>query len=206
MKMDAVFRYIAAIYASRIIAQYIHQCRVIVTKLTGNALVPNPGISLALVTQHLDTLEAAEKGTLGGPKGSAADRNAALFVVRGDMRQLRTGVQTAADADIVNSKGIIEGTGMFAVKRVAPTKPALAAKYVGVPGLLLLIAKAILGARSYHWQMSVDSKVWSDLAPTGDASTTVSGLTPATMYYFRFRTFAKAGYSDWSTVITAIAH
>jgi hypothetical protein len=206
MNMDAVIRYIAAIYAARIIAQYIHQCRVIVAKLTNNASVPNPGQSLALVTQHLDALEAAEKAALKGPKGSASDRDAALFVVRVDMGLIRTGVQSAADADIVNSKAIIEGAGLFAVKRTVPTKPFLATKYGAGPGLLLLIAKAIAGARSYHWQMSSDSKVWADLAPTTDASTTVSGLTPVTMYYFRFRTFGTAGYSDWSTFVSAIAH
>ena len=204
--MDAVFRYFAAVYASRIIAKYITQCRVVVSKLTGNASVPNPGVSLTLVSQHLDTLEAANKAALKGPKGSASTRDAALFVVRGDMRQVRTGVQIAADADIVNAKAIIEGAGLFAVRQIVRGKPDLAVKYGGVSGLLELVARAVKRARTYHWQMSGDLKLWQDLPPSTDASTTVSGLTPGAVYYFRFRSFSKAGYSDWSMAVSIIAH
>jgi hypothetical protein len=54
--------------------------------------------------------------------------------------------------------------------------------------------------------MSLDQKVWSDLPATVKASTLVSGLTPATIYYFRFRTLRAAGLSDWSIVVSLIAH
>jgi hypothetical protein len=206
--MDPVYRYFATLYASRSVADYSNECRTVVTKLTGSAAVPNPTPTLVVVTAHLDALDAATKAAIKGPKGSAAARNAAQFVVRGDMRQLKACVQVAADANIANSKAIIEGSGMYATRRATNPKPDLAAKYGPISGTLGIIARAIRRSKkgSYGWQMSTDMKTWTDLAPTTDAKTTVTGLTAGTLYYFRYRTFTKAGYSDWSVPIEIIAH
>jgi hypothetical protein len=43
-------------------------------------------------------------------------------------------------------------------------------------------------------------------APTLVASTSVDGLTPAKIYYFRFRTFTRDGFSAWSPAVSFIAH
>ena len=37
-------------------------------------------------------------------------------------------------------------------------------------------------------------------------SATVTGLTPATVYYFRFRTQTIDGLSEWSAPVSIIAH
>ena len=204
--MDTVFRYFAAVYASRIVALYVRQCRVIVTKMTGNAYVTAPVPALAQVTKDIDALDLANQAALKGPKGSAKARNNALLVVKSDMRQLTGCVQVVCDSDITHAQTIIESCGMSVAKKAVRDKADLAVKYGAVSGLALLIARAFKGRGLHGWQMSTDEKTWTDLPATTKASTSVTGLTPATVYYFRHRTYTKVGYSDWSSVVTFIAH
>src|SRR5580700_6089601 len=134
--MEPVYRYFAALYGSRVVTTYVKECRTVVTKMTGNAYFPTTTPLLSLVSTHLDALEAAELAAHKGPKGSTAVRNDALLVVRGDMRQLMACVQIAADADITHAQTIIESAGMYVAKSRARAKPALAARYGSVSGLV----------------------------------------------------------------------
>ena len=86
-------------------------------------------------------------------------------------------------------------------------EPRADAQYGKVPGRIVLACQATRGA-AYHWQMSMgtDPKAWSDLPETVRATLTVDGLTPATTCAFRLRTLTKDGLSDWSGVVTTIAH
>jgi hypothetical protein len=203
--VDTVYRYFAAMYASERVPVYLKECRTVVTKMTGNMYFVSLNLDLAQVTLHLDNLDDAEQAAHHGPKGSAAKRNDALLVVRGDMRQLRSGVQLVADSDITHAQAIIESAGMYVWTRAVTSKPDLAARYGGAPGLVLLDAKAFIGQGSYEWQMSTAPGVWTDLPPGVKASILVTGLTPVTLYSFRYRTLTKVGLSDWSMVTTIIA-
>jgi hypothetical protein len=205
-EMDAICRYTAALYiVDRSVAEYITQGRVIVAKTAMSAYITNPTPSLVLVTQHLDTLEGAAKAAFQGPKSATAARNAALFVVRCDLRQLKSCVQAAADADVVHSQAIIESTGFRAVRPGSWTKPDIAVKHGPVPGAVVVTVRAFQGKGSHHWQMSTDQKTWIDLPETTSAKTTVVGLTAGTLYAFRHRTLTRIGLSEWSTVVTIIA-
>jgi hypothetical protein len=204
--MDITRRYFAALYPARSIPKYLKACRVVVDRMTGNPWFPDLGDELADATAHLDDLEDAEVAADGGPRGAATKRNAALLVVQGDMSRLKCSVQIAADADLTHAQEIIESAGMYVTKRGRKPKPLLAVRYGGAPGLVLLTARAIKGQGSYQWQMSSDQVNWLDLPPTVVASTAVAGLTPATIYWFRFRTLTKAGYSAWSAPVSIIAH
>jgi hypothetical protein len=198
--------YYAALYAAASIPEFVKETRVINGKMTNNANFPTPPVPYATSLSHINDLDTAEQVALKGAKGSAADRNTKLVIVKGDMRLYKGYVQSVADTNVANSKSIIESAGMFAVARGGKTKPELAAKYGKLPATVDLFAKATKGAGAYMWQMSLDQKSWSDLPATVIASTTVTGLTPATVYYFRFRTLTRAGLSDWSTVVSIIAH
>jgi len=122
------------------------------------------------------------------------------------MRQLKAFTQGVADSDLLNAQALIESSGMNVARRTLRNKPELAAKLGKVTGAAGLYAKAVKGRASYQWEMSVDQKTWTDLPATVKASTSVSGLTPSTTYYFRFRTLTVAGLSDWSSVVSFIAH
>lgn len=70
----------------------------------------------------------------------------------------------------------------------------------------MLDARALRRPVQYRWQMSTDQQAWTDLPESFNASTTVEGLTAATIYYFRLRTLTKKGASDWSAPVSIIAH
>jgi hypothetical protein len=204
--MKTIYRILVALYMARIVTQLIKQCRVIVTKMTGNTWFPSPTPTLAQVTNDINALDAAEQAAQKGPKGAAAERDVKRAALRSDMRQLKSYVQSICDANMPEAQAIAESAGMSVAKRPARSKPDLAAKYGAVPATVALEAKALRRRASYQWQMSTDQKVWSDLPSTVKAATVVTGLTPATTYYFRFRTLTADGLSDWSPAISIIAH
>jgi hypothetical protein len=39
-----------------------------------------------------------------------------------------------------------------------------------------------------------------------ERGTTITGLTPATTYYFRFRALIRKGMTDWSQTISLLVH
>lgn len=200
-----IYRFVAALYASRSVPQFLKECRHVVYKMDGNTYFTYLNLPWSQVNGHLDALEDAEQDTLGGPPGAVAIRNTALLIVRGDMRHLKSGVQMTADADITHAKEIIESSGMQVATRAKIVKSELAVRYPGVPGVARLDARAVKGAAIYQWQIG-DQKTWTDMPPTTVASTVATGLTAATIYTFRFRTFGRAGYSEWSAPVTFIAH
>ena len=204
--MSTEYRFIAAMLAPKPIPSYLESCRFVVTKMTGNPSFLNPMPPLPVVTTHLDDLELAQKAAHKGPKGAAKVRNTKLSIVRSDMRQLRAGVQAAADGDLANAQAIIEGGGMNVGKKRVRAKQNLAAKHGTISGLVYLTCKAFKSQGSYDWQMSTDQKTWTDLPGTHKASTLVTGLASATLYWFRYRTLNKAGTSDWSMAVSIIAH
>jgi hypothetical protein len=115
-------------------------------------------------------------------------------------------VQGISDTNIADSQVIIESSGMSVMRRAARTKPDFAVKYGKAPSVVVLRARAVKTRAAYQWQMSTDQKTWLDLPSTVKATTTVTGLTPATIYAFRFRALTGDGLSDWSTIVSIIAH
>lgn len=204
--MSIEYRFIAAMLAPKQIPSYLEACRYVVIKMTNNPSFLTTMPPLPVVSKHLDDLEQAQKDAHKGPKGSAKTRNGKLAISRSDMRQLRAIVQAAADADLANAQAIIEGAGMSVSKKPVRRKQDLVVKHGAVSGLVNLICKAFQGKGSYDWQMSNDQKVWVDLPGTHKAAAAVTGLAPATLYWFRFRTLNKNGTSDWSMAVSIIAH
>jgi hypothetical protein len=203
--MNTIKRVYAALDEVKEPSGFASQCEAIVGKLTGNADVPNPVPTLNVVTGHISDLRGAIKEAIHGPKGKVQDRNVALGRLRSDMRQLKAALQAAADADPERAAAIIVNAGFRVSKRAPKVKPPIAVRYGKVPGLAVLDAKAAARKATYLWSMSTDQKVWVDLPQTLVHKTTVSGLTAATMYYFRVRTLTKAGMSEWSMVANYVA-
>jgi hypothetical protein len=122
------------------------------------------------------------------------------------LNQLKADVQTVARKQPPDvGKETIASVG-FRVKKVATrTKLPFAVDYGGLMGTALLVALAVARDATYFWEMSSDQKVWVDLPSTMKAKTTATGLTPATVYYFRFRAQTRKAMGDWSTVVSYIA-
>jgi hypothetical protein len=55
-----------------------------------------------------------------------------------------------------------------------------------------------------EWQYGTDGKTWTTAPVTLTAKTTIEGLTPGTLYYFRYRPVTKLGEGDWSAIVTLV--
>jgi hypothetical protein len=53
-------------------------------------------------------------------------------------------------------------------------------------------------------QSTTDQKTWVNAPVTLEAKTDITGLTPNTTYYFRFRGVTRAGEGDYSQVVSLV--
>ena len=102
---------------------------------------------------------------------------------------------------------MIESAGLKVKKVAVRIKLPLAAGYGTVSGTALLVARAVAKVAMYFWQVSTDGVHWTDCPSSNTKSaTTITGLTPCTLYYFRFRAQTRKGMGDWSASVSLIAH
>ena len=98
-------------------------------------------------------------------------------------------------------------TGHESVRKVnTPSLPEVQAKNAEVSGKVKLAAKAVAPAAVYSWEYSLDQSQWSSVPDTMKSRTELSGLTQGSVYYFRFRTFTRAGRQDYSQVVRLLVH
>jgi Fibronectin type III domain len=148
----------------------------------------------------LDALRAAQAIKGNGPAAISA-RNDAQKQVRRDMINYRIFVQQSADANEAQAATIIASAGLALKKVTARTKPDLAIVQGATIGTAIARAKSRGPRATYWWSSSTDQKAWVSAPATRIAQATFAGLTPGTMYYFRFQVLTKAGLSDWSQVV-----
>jgi hypothetical protein len=178
----------------------------VATAMTGNAIFPSPTPTLATFQADIEALVTAETAALARAKGAADTRNAKLAVVKADLESLKNYVQNVVDAsNPANAESIIGSAAMAIRKVTVHDKPALAVKQGSVSGTVTLSAKAAAKKAAYNWQYSTDQKTWTSLPQTLKAKTGVSGLTPATTYYFRSQAQTpKGGEGDWGQTISLL--
>jgi hypothetical protein len=175
----------------------------IVKRMTGNAWFSSPAPSLAAVTAAIDDLRAAEATAISRVKGAAAARNEKRKALVAVLQQLRSYIQSVADADEGNGPAIIESAGLAVHKRATRTPRVFAAKPGRTPGVATVVAAAAGHRGAYEWQYSIDGgKTWVATPATLQARTTVAGLTPGATVQFRYRTVTRAGEGDWSAPVS----
>jgi hypothetical protein len=176
--------------------------------MSGNSTFPTPNPPLATFQADIAALVTAETAALSRAKGAADDRDAKLAVVRDDLESLKTYVQNIVDAsNPANGEGIIGSASMDIRKVTLHDKAALAVKQGSVSGTVTLSAKAAAKKAAYNWQYSLDQKTWTSLPQTLVAKTGLSGLTAATVYYFRNQTQTpKGGESNWGQVVSFLVN
>jgi hypothetical protein len=174
----------------------------IVTSMTGNATFPNPVPPLTAITSAINDFQVAESAVLARTKGTAATRNAKRMVLVQLLEQLKTYVQTVADAAGENGPPTVLGAGM-AVRKNPVRKPRVfAATPAGVTGSVKLVAASAGRRAAYNWQYSLDGgKTWVDAASTLQAKATITGLTPGATVQFRYQPLIKTGEENWSQVV-----
>jgi len=166
------------------------------------ATFPAPVPSMTAFQADIAALVTAETAALARTKGAVEIRNAKLEVVKTDLENLRTYVQTVADAaNPSTAEAVVESSGMFLRKVTLPKKAELTIDQGLVTGSVVLRAKAVAKRASYDWQYSVDQKTWTSLRSTLQAKTTLSGLTAGTTYYFRVQGVVRTGEENWSGIV-----
>jgi len=146
---------------------------------------------------QLDIAETACKTK--PPTGSVDARNAALEVVKTDLRSLHSDVQNVADATPAKAEAIIISASM-AVKKYNPHgKRQNSAKNGIEEGTVILIAE---GTGPHEWRMSTDQTNWTSLPASITAKTTVNNLTSGMVYYFQNRQMLTKGEkTEWSAIV-----
>jgi hypothetical protein len=179
----------------------------VVTCMTANAKVQKPNPPLLAITAAcaaLDVSQAAMPGNKAATAQRDADWLALLLLLRHELDYVN-GV-AEQQTSLADAEAVITGSGFSVRKDGTRNKDPLAAKYGLASGDVKLEAKAVSPDASYYWQWSTDMITWQSLPETKKASTSLSGLTPATKYYFRFRALTRKGMSDWSQVISLLVH
>ena len=172
-----------------------------VDRMQASALFPTPNPPLSTLVTDIDALTAAESNVLTRTKGAREARDAKAAVLRRDLRQLASYVQSVADQSGSRAAEVVESTG-FAVKRPSVrTKPAFQVVRGRLPGSVKLLAKWAADRAVYGWRYSTDQTTWIELPDTMQSSTTLSGLAKLTAYFFQSRVTTKDGAGDWGAVL-----
>jgi hypothetical protein len=187
------------------IAMLIAYGRSVVTKMTGNPYFPSPTPTLAQVTTSIDGLVTAETAAIGRAKGAVTTRNEKKAALVTELKQLKSYVQSVADAaPAENAASIIESSGLAVRKTATRHARAFTATAGPVSGTASL-RTASAGRASYDWQYSTDGgKTWILAPGTLQAKTTIPGLTPGANVQFRFRALTRTGEGDWSQPVALV--
>jgi len=174
---------------------------------TGNATFPNPDPALSVFSDHISAFQACQTKAIGKGTGTATARNAKRALVKADLKLLLAYVQKVILTLSVEDARAAITSVFFSIKKASKrNKPPLAAKNTSVSGTVALDAKSVGPNSTYYWEYSVDGKTWLKAPDTLKAKTTISGLTPATTYSFRFRALTRKGPVDYSQVVTLLVH
>jgi hypothetical protein len=174
----------------------------VVAAMTNNPSFPSPNPALAVIEADDAELDAAEALVLTRAHGKAKARDVKLAVLRDDLEHLRAYVQEVADLDPTTAASVVESAGMSVKGPPTRNKEPFVAKQGGVPGSAHLVAKAVAKRASYEWQVSADGTNFTTARTTIQAETTLTGLAPGRLYYFRVRPGTKAGLGNFSQVIS----
>jgi|HubBroStandDraft_3_1064219.scaffolds.fasta_scaffold503576_1 hypothetical protein len=93
----------------------------------------------------------------------------------------------------------------MSVKQSAgPKKQPFAVKQGRVSGSVTLTVRHPGIVASFDWQYASDGEHWIEAPSEVHARQDIEGLTPGTLYSFRYRTLTRDGTSDWSDVLTLL--
>jgi hypothetical protein len=172
--------------------------------LEGNAYFPNPSPTVARIRGSADALAHASAAAAHGDPAAVSDRKAKRRDAEALVDELLGYVKVTvraqtADPDV--AAVMILSAGFSLRKSRRNTKPQLAARHGAVSTEVLLVARAVARTAVYFWEYSLDQVTWTALPSTLQARTTVGGLVPGQVHYFRFRAQTRKGMGDPSDAV-----
>jgi hypothetical protein len=167
---------------------------------------PSPYPPAAEVEGDLAALGSALQAAEGGSVADTAALYVAADKVRQTFEQLGKYVQSVVRAGpIEDAPAIIANVLLYTsnVGKRAP-KPELEVRDGETSGRVVLIALAVAQAVAYFWDYSVDQATWSTGAQSAQANSSIAGLTPGKMYFFRFRALKRDGTTTEPSQIVSL--
>jgi hypothetical protein len=176
--------------------------------LLNNPAFPSPNPPLDLFAADIAVFEDAETKVASRAKGAASLRDAKKKKVKEDLWHLRDYVQSVVETDTspAAASALLVSAFMRVRKTPKRTFADLSAKNADVSGKVLLTAKAVAPTAVYTWEHRLDQSSWTRLPETMRTRTEVADLTSAQVYHFRFRAFTRAGWQDYSPVVSLLVH
>lgn len=176
----------------------------ILAAMTGNANYATPLPALADIT----TQQTAFKNALADQKAAKIALQQATSLKDNARDALETLITHLANYVEIASGGDeakILSAGMQVRTPGAPVGPVaapgdLSATAGDNEGEMDLGCDPVAGASSYEWQFRLhqDGTAWQTVKTTTNSRTTMTGLTPGTLYAFRVRALGSAGPGPWS--------
>jgi hypothetical protein len=188
-----VHRSVASLKLPEVVSLLITYVQGILKAMTGNPTFPSPTPPLTTVASAVSDLQVAETAAVTTrAKGTVATRNEKRAALVALLDQLRSYVQSIADATPENAPSIIESAGLAIKKTPVHAPRVFSAKPATVSGSVKLTAPNAGKRAAYLWQYSTDGgKTWLDVSPTLQAKTNVTGLPAGTTVEFRYRSIVK---------------
>lgn len=189
-------------------AECINDTSVVITSLTKNSSVyPKPSPTLAAVQSALDDFSEGVDAAAGGGTALTAAKNKLRAVLVALLRQLASYVQVTCNGDMATL--LLSGFPVQKPDRqpigVLPAPSNLTVNLGARSGELDAKAAPVFGAAIYNWRLTATGQTTpAQTVQTTAASTTFSGLTPATSYSVQVNVVGAAGPSDWSSQVTQI--
>jgi hypothetical protein len=181
--------------------------RAVYDALLNNPAFPSPNPPLQVFAADIEAFEDAETKAASRAKGAASFRDAKKKKVKEGLSHLRDYVQSVVETNPpAAATALIESAFMTVKKPRKRVYAEVSAKNSDVSGKVMLAAKAVGPKAVYHWEHSMDQETWTPLPETMLARTEVSGLESAKTYFFRFRAFTRAGWQDYSQVVSLLVH
>ena len=135
--------------------------------------------------------------------GVAADKVRQTFGLLGKYVQSVVRAGPAEDAPAIISNVLMFESN---IGRRAP-KPELDARQGTTSGIVQLIALARASVVVYFWEYSLDQQSWTAGAHTAQARSSIAGLLPGKVYYFRFHALMRDGVmTDSSQIVSFLVN
>jgi len=184
---------------------YISCARAIVKAMATSSWFPSPRPALATVESAVEALTTAQAATHMGGQAQTAIRNDKRRDLQVLLDQLRSYVQSVADANAENAASIIESAGMYVKGARGRGRAGFRLKDGRVSGEVDVFVDQAANRASYEWEYRLDgSDAWIARPSTTKASTTIPGLPHGVRVWVRYRTVVKSVTSDWSQPLSIL--
>jgi hypothetical protein len=185
-------------------ADRVTSATAIITAMTGNANFTGAAAQVTAAQGAVAAFAAAVTQAKNKVPGAVKVRGDAQIAMMKALAPLVTIVQSTVDAHLEQAATLATSAAMKLRKTPTRNKAVFAVKDGPGTGQVHLIAKAVLKALLYFWEVSSDQKTWSVASDTSAANAILGGLTVGQTYYFRFRARTRKATTDYSQVLSHV--